>query len=214
MDRVMKRRSIPVQLNSQNEKYNDIVRAAYNKLSEENVRKRKEEYLKEKEEYEKEMERLVKLIVRKARVQVKIHYLDRVKILKHKMSRTIQIAKAWTNAVISERDALEIKNLGAYGKEKLAELNELYNIAVSSQRKILKIAEMLSSHPRAKAASSGAVALDKGKKSQQKIHTMHQGPDNDEELKYQSAEEGGGDEDDGADEIDEEGSEEDERHTE
>ena len=53
--------------------YNDIARAAYNKLSEEDVRKRKEEYLKEKEEYEKEIEHLGKLIVWKARVQVKVN---------------------------------------------------------------------------------------------------------------------------------------------
>ncbi|XP_071926989.1 uncharacterized protein [Coffea arabica] len=48
-----------------------------------------------------------------------IHYLDRVQILKHKVSRTAPRAKAWTDALISERDALEIKNLGAYGKGKL-----------------------------------------------------------------------------------------------
>lgn len=53
--------------------YNDIARAAYNKLSEEEMRKRKEEYLKEKEEYEKEMERLGKPILRKARVQIKVN---------------------------------------------------------------------------------------------------------------------------------------------
>ena len=50
--------------------YNDIARATYNKLSEEDARKRKEEYLKEKEEYEKEMEHLEKLIMWKARVQI------------------------------------------------------------------------------------------------------------------------------------------------
>mgnify|MGYP004723805341 CR=1 FL=1 len=43
---------------------------------------------------------------------------------------------------------------------------------------------------------------------------MHQGPDSDKELEYQSAEEGGNDEDDDADEIDDEGSEEDERNAE
>ena len=53
--------------------YNDIVRAAYNKLSEEELSKQKEEYLKEKEEYEKEMECLGKPIVRKARVQIKVN---------------------------------------------------------------------------------------------------------------------------------------------
>lgn len=46
-----------------------------------------------------------------------------------------------------------------------AKLNELYNIAVSSQRMILKIAEMLASQPRAKASTSGPEALDKGKKT-------------------------------------------------
>lgn len=51
--------------------YNDIVRAAYNKLSEEELRMRKKEYLKEKEEYEKEMKRLGEPIVRKARVHIK-----------------------------------------------------------------------------------------------------------------------------------------------
>ena len=52
-------------------------------------------------------------------IVLQIHYLDRVQILKHKVSRTTPRAKAWTDALISERDALEIKNLGAYGKGKL-----------------------------------------------------------------------------------------------
>ena len=43
--------------------YNDIAQARYNKLSEKELRKRKEEYLKEKEEYEKEMKRLGQPIV-------------------------------------------------------------------------------------------------------------------------------------------------------
>nr|XP_027067669.1 uncharacterized protein LOC113693312 [Coffea arabica] len=92
------------------------------------------------------------------------------------------------------------------------ELNELYNIAVSSQRRILKIAEILSSQPRAKASTSGSEALDKGKKPVQEDYTMHKSPDTEEEPEFQSAEEGEDDEDDDAEEIDAEGSDEDEHN--
>ena len=42
--------------------YNKMVKAAYDKLSEEEVQKRKENYWKEKEEYKREMARLGKTI--------------------------------------------------------------------------------------------------------------------------------------------------------
>ena len=50
---------------------------------------------------------------------LQVHYLDRVTILKHRVARVTPRAKAWTDALISERDALEIDNLGGYGKGKL-----------------------------------------------------------------------------------------------
>ena len=53
---------------------------------------------------------------------LQIHYFDRMSILKHKVSRTIPIVKAWTDGLISKRDALEIDNLGSYGKGKLIRL--------------------------------------------------------------------------------------------
>ena len=71
---------------------------------------------------------------------------------------------------------------------------------------------MLCSHPRGKAFTSGPEALDKGKKFIQEDYTMHTSPDTEEELEFQSAEKGGNDEDDDADEIDAEGSEEDEHN--
>ena len=50
-----------------------------------------------------------------------------MKIIRYKVSRPIPRAKVWTNTVISERDVLEIKNLGAYGKEKLVTCYLLFN---------------------------------------------------------------------------------------
>ena len=52
-------------------------------------------------------------------IKLQVHYLDRVTILKHRVARVTPRAKAWTDALISERDALEIDNLGGYGKGKL-----------------------------------------------------------------------------------------------
>ena len=45
--------------------YNKMVKAAYDKLSEEEVQNRKENYRKEKEEYKREMARLGKTILPK-----------------------------------------------------------------------------------------------------------------------------------------------------
>nr|XP_027098992.1 uncharacterized protein LOC113718276 [Coffea arabica] len=53
-----------------------------------------------------------------------VHYLDRVTILKHRVARVTPRAKAWTDALISQRDALEIDNLGGYGKGKLIGAHE------------------------------------------------------------------------------------------
>ena len=52
-------------------------------------------------------------------IGLQVHYLDRVTILKHRVARVTPRAKAWTDALISQRDALEIDNLGGYGKGKL-----------------------------------------------------------------------------------------------
>ena len=50
--------------------YNKMAKAAYDKLSEEEVQNRKENYRKEKEEYKREMARLGKTIPGKQQIKV------------------------------------------------------------------------------------------------------------------------------------------------
>ncbi|XP_071933917.1 uncharacterized protein [Coffea arabica] len=154
-----------------------------------------------------------------------VHYLDRVTILKHRVARVTPRAKAWTDALISQRDALEIDNLGGYGKGKLigaheeeeaesgaqinelppelvgimmdsghhdiaAELSEVYSMTVNCQRRILKIAEILCSHPRAKAAATEVVSKEKQKQRLPDSEHIHLDMESEDYSEYQSAEDG------------------------
>ena len=73
---------------------------------------------------------------------------------------------------------------------KQAELSEVYSMTVNCQRRILKIAEILCSHPRAKTATTEVVSNEKQKQRMSDSEQIHLDMDSEDHSEYQSAEAG------------------------
>ena len=73
---------------------------------------------------------------------------------------------------------------------KQAELSEVYSMTVNCQRRILKIAEILCSHPRAKAAATEVVSKEKQKQRLSDSEQIHLDMESEDHSEYESAEDG------------------------
>ena len=82
---------------------------------------------------------------------------------------------------------------------KQVELSEVYSMTVSCQKRILNIAELLCSHPRAKTATTEVVSNEKQKQRMSDSEQIHLDMESEDHSEYQSAEAGrdSNDDDDG-----------------